>query len=282
MNSAESLAREYLRQRPAAAARILEQLPADTGAELLQRLPPRLAAPLLQALLPGYAARCANLMPASQAAVLIEQLPARSAAAVLRGTAEPTRREIFGHLPSLVARHLRLLLFYPPEVVGAWVEPDVLLLRDTHSLSEARTLVRESSSRVPDRLFVVDAGQRLQGVVPALDLLRSRRRGPVALLSEPAPRALRSRTLVSAARGHSDWFQYREIPVVNRRNELIGILSASTLREALLHLSYATANGSGGAAVSGLAEVVADGVGAVWHTWAELLAERQREGESER
>ena len=125
----------------------------------------------------------------------------------------------------------KLLLSYPTNTVGAWVEPRVLTLPDDCTVGEARDRIARSEHATQARIYVLDRARRLRGAVRGLALLQVSSRKKLASILDPAD-ALWARDALATAQEHSVWERHTEAPVVNRDEEFIGVISYVDLRRA--------------------------------------------------
>jgi Mg/Co/Ni transporter MgtE len=164
---------------------------------------------------------------------------------------------------------LQLLLSYPINTVGAWVEPRVLTLPDDCSAGEARDRIARSNHLQQTRIYVLDRSRRLRGAVRGLALLQVPNRKALASIIEPAE-ALSARDALATSQEHRIWERDTEAPVVNREEEFIGVISYADLRRAARQLT----RGNIAHADRDLAEVTelfAIGAGSLWKSLSELI-----------
>jgi len=232
MADPERLTFAYLGAHPADAARVLERMPAADCAGLLARVPARVAGPVVAAMLPPAAARNLGALEDEPAMALLATLGPQAAVAVLRHFAEPRRTRLIEGLPTATALASRLLLGYDEDAVGAWTDPEVTALLPDTRVDDALERVRNDGGNV-ERVYVIDAGQKLLGTLELTALLRA----PAASrLSELAPRSsavIAATTPLAGAANHRGWGQTAVLPVVDRGERLIGVLRRESLVRAL-------------------------------------------------
>ncbi len=147
MRAANALTQQFAREHPADAARVLEQFPASMAAELLQVLGPGVASGVLQQMLQAPAGECMMRLPAQEAAAVLGKMAPAAAARVLRSAGKRYAGETLGLLPGAVRRAVQQRLRYPERSVGALMHPDVLLLRDELSVSDAIKRLESADER---------------------------------------------------------------------------------------------------------------------------------------
>jgi len=163
---------------------------------------------------------------------LLTAAGAQAAVAVLRHVSEPRRSRLVEGLPTATAIAARLLLGYPEDSVGAWVDPQVVTLAPSLHAHDAFTRVRGEESEA-EEVYVVAEDQRLLGVVDLASLVRAPEwRRLEDLMHRPAA-TLPAVMPLRAAAELAAWHQATELPVVARGERLIGVLRHSVLTETL-------------------------------------------------
>lgn len=227
-----TLSLAFMRQRPVQAARVLEALPAAQAAALFERAPARLGADVLAAMMPPQAARCLAELPDERVLELLSPMAMQPTVGVLRHVPEPRRRLLVARLPTASALASRLLLGYGEDTLGAWADPDILLLSADRPADEALARLRAGGGAHPC-VFVTDAERRLRGVVGLLGLLQappearlgSLMRAPAAVLPAHAP--------LAGSLDDPAWEQASTLPVAEPGGRLLGVLTHDALARAL-------------------------------------------------
>ena len=224
----------FIQQHPEAAARELELQPQEVAAELVSALPLKQARQLITHMLPPYVARLCIHWSLDKAAGLMADFNANQAAAILRCIEKPRRDELVSVLPEKISTLCRLLMSYSEDTVGAWMIADLIVLPSTCRVGEA--LKRFSSAgdgvRVAE-LLIVNETQHLIGTISVQALLQAKDEAPISHLILPAPPVLHARTSLVAACRHEGWQKNDTLAVLNRNQQLIGILRHLDLRRSL-------------------------------------------------
>jgi Mg/Co/Ni transporter MgtE len=168
----------------------------------------------------------------------------------------------------------KLLLSYPTNTVGAWVEPRVLTLADDCTAGEARDRVARSDQIAQARIYVLDRSRRLRGAVRGLALLQTASRKKIASILEPAD-ALWARDPLATAQEHSVWERHTEAPVVNRDEEFIGIISYADLRKAFRQANRVE-DPRGDREIAEVTELLKIGAGSLWNSLGDLMRTDRR------
>ncbi len=274
MNGHEQLLAAYLRLQPESVARQLEALPVEQANAVLDRVGVEIAAPVLGAMLPTSAARCVERQPSADGARLLQRLGSQEAAAVLRHLAATAREAVLDSLGPQWVVAFKLLLSYPLNTVGAWVEPRVLTLPDDCGAGEARERIARSELVAQARVYVLDRGRRIRGAIRGLALLQVPNRKGLETLLEPAD-SIWAREPLAAAQEHPVWERNSEAPVVNRDGEFIGVISYADLRKASRQIARASGT-NGGRDLAEVTELIAVGAGSLWQSLGELVDRDRR------
>ena len=275
MSGHEALVSAYLASHAENAARLLESLPVEQANAVLGSVDAATAAPVLGHMLPTYAARCIERQSAADGAALIEQLGSQEAVAVLRHLGRSQREDVLNGLGAQWVVAFKLLLSYPVNTVGAWVEPRVLTLPDDVSVAEARDRVARSGAVAHTRIYVLDRGRRIRGAVRGLVLLQMPARRKLAAALEPAD-ALWAREPLATAIEKTVWERNPEAPVMNHDEEFVGAITYPELRKAYRQLTR-SGDGGGDHDLAEVTELIAIGAESLWQSLGELVRpDRQR------
>lgn len=233
MADIESLTLAFLTAHPSEAARVLERLPGGQAADFFARVPARVGAPALVAMLPTAAARVLGALEDAPALALLTSVGVQAAVGVLRYVAEPRRAHLIEGLPTATAVASRLLLGYPEDSVGAWVDPDVIAMAPETPSRDALERVRNGEEANIDRLYTIDGERRLIGIVELAALMRAPETVSLEVLMHKPTAVLTAMTPLTGAASQRGWERASALPVVERGGRLIGILPRATLARAL-------------------------------------------------
>ena len=233
MASPESLTLAYVTSHPNEAARVLERMAAPEAAALFARVPARAGAPVLTAMLPSAAARVVGIMEIKDALSMLSAAGTQAAVTVLRQVPDPQRSQLIDGLPTATAIASRLLLGYPDDSVGAWSDPDVVVLSPETSVAEALTRVKSGDESRVEQVFAVDREQRLVGMIDLHELLRAPESTAIASIMHKPTAVLNAAATVSGAANQRGWQQASVLPVIDSSGRVIGVLRRSSLARAL-------------------------------------------------
>jgi magnesium transporter len=157
----------------------------------------------------------------------------QSAVTILRQIAEPQRSELVAGLPTAAAMASRLLLHYPNDSVGAWIDPDIVVFPPGTTAGEALARIATGNEPSVELVFSVDHDQRLAGVTSLHSLLRVPGERKLASIVEKPPVVLTGNATVAGIARRRGWQQTSVLPVTDRNGKPIGVLRRGALERAL-------------------------------------------------
>lgn len=280
MASSEDLSYAFLEAHPVDAARVLERLAPASAAALLLSAPLRCAAPVLRQMLPLAGARCLESLDDDGTAGLLHGVGAQAGVALLRYFGAERRARLLARLPTGLNVAYQMLLGYPEGTVGAWMDPRPLTLPADMTAGESLERVRGADERVVGNLHVTDRNQRLLGYVELPELLRADPATSVARLLRTSAHRLPAQALLAGVRKNTGWNEASILPVVERGDRLVGVLTHAALLRALSAAQGATTLRGGDDTLAGIAGAYWFGVSSLIEAVVSLLPVENREGEA--
>jgi magnesium transporter len=230
----EALSFAFLESHPADAARVLERLAPPNVSALISEAPARLVAPVLRVMLPPFVARCLEPLADEPVSGLLRGMGPQAGVAVMHYLPEARRHTLLAQLPTGMGMAFRLLLGYPEDTVGAWMDPRVVVLAGDTPAESALRRLREAQGEIDVAVFVVGAGQRLLGMVDLPDLLRAPPDHVLTRLMRPVRFTLPARAAVHGVAEHVGWDDFQLLPVVERDDRFVGALDRGVMARAVL------------------------------------------------
>lgn len=256
MSDPVDLALAFLQSQPISAAAVLERQPAEDVASFLRDVPFSHAAPVLKRMLPQYVASVCQRLEPAVAASFLSEMNSSLVAAIMRHSDEDSSKAILELLPERTKIACRLLLHYSEEAVGAWMVANIMTLPDACTAQEAcARLASEQDVIDTDAVHVVDREGRLQGVVGVTRLLRAAPDTSILSIVKKNPEAISGRSALISAIDHPVWTRRDTVAVINRNQQIVGILRHVDLRKGLDEISNAIAKPSGSDPLAGVLEV---------------------------
>ncbi len=275
------LALAFLQSRPDSAAAVLEQQPAENVAAFLCDVPGSQAAAVLKRMLPQYiAAVCRQLEP-SVSARFLSEMDTGLVAAVLRRFDSALSRAVLERLPERIKMACRLLLRYSADAVGAWMVVDIMTLPVDCTAAEACTRLASGQGLLDsDAVHVVDRDGRLQGVIGITRLLSAAPDTAILSIATKNPEALSGRAALLSVVDHPVWVQKDTVAVLNRKQQIVGMLRHVDLRRGLDEVSGTRAWPGSSDALAGFLDVYGTSLLALFGAAWEAGGTRRPQGEN--
>jgi magnesium transporter len=222
---------------PGEPGRAISRLSEDDRSRLLTLLLPEDAAELLGSLPDAQATEMLEELPAEQAASIVEELPSAEQADVLGDLDAPEAEAILEHMTAPRATSARRLLSYDPQTAGGIMSTEYLSFRVDQTVGDVLTDLRENSDRYSDYdiqyVYVVDADERLIGVLRLRDLVLARGTEPVRQIMLKDPLRASDDTSLDDLKRIFDEHSFIGIPIVALDDRLVGVIRRAAVEEAL-------------------------------------------------
>ncbi len=230
MISPPELTIAYIKKRPESAGRVLASMQPEDAAAFLQAIPTRLAVQATATMNPWPASLVIRQMGATSGAALLRDLGFAEASMILRLIDPTNRPRLLAEIPRRLRRDFEMSLAFPAGTVGAHMTTAVATLAESDKISSALDLIKQAERDHADVIFVADDKRKLVGAVTVATLLRHPARTSLADLLDRSCVTLSAHTRLDTITSLDAWHDYSQLPVVNRRGELIGVISRKALR----------------------------------------------------
>lgn len=221
----------YFRKQPESAARALLRMPPADSAAALEGLPAAVAAQPLSLLGAWPASGIVARMTPESAGAVLGAMDDATAAAILRLTPPPGRRPLLEHLPARSRRQVEQVLNYPPDTVGAHVTTSIVVLGLDVEVSVALDAVRNAEHTASDTVFVINEKSEPAGAVSVAALLSCDVTAALAEIADSSLPILLARAGLAGIANIDAWHDHDALAVVNRRGQMIGVLTRRRLRQ---------------------------------------------------
>lgn len=213
----------------------LQRLAPEEACALLLELPPREAAAALVEIERERLPALLGAIETGRLAGLLARAEAADAADLLQRLPPPARREALARLPQAVADDVRALLAYPEDSAGGNMSDRFLAFREELTLEQVRAELTARAADEPGEdiayLYVVDAEERLVGIVSVRDLLLRRgERRLSEVMKRDVKHALVTDDQEELARKF-EHYHYLGLPVLDAAGKLVGVVKASDALE---------------------------------------------------
>ena len=161
------------KMHPADLAEIVEELSPEDREALIESLDPEAAAEALSEVDTDIQVKIIESLDTEKAAEILEEMDPDEAADVLSELHEDTSEEILQEMSVEEKADVEELMEYDEDTAGGLMTTDYIAIQETATVADALAAVRENHelAEVVNTLFIVDAGERLKGVVPLARLI---------------------------------------------------------------------------------------------------------------
>ena len=224
------------RATPQDAAVEFRLLPKDKAAEVFDELDPAIQADLVGALRDDQVQHLFQSLDPDDRARLVDEVPAKVAAKLIDGLSLRERAQTTA------------ILGYPAETVGRRMSPQYLNVHPEMTVTEAMSSIRRRAADAETiySVVVTGAGRIVEGIVSLRELLVAEPDTKVRELMSEADVVIATADEEDAARMLLDR-DYLLMPVVDRENRLLGILTVDDAVEILREEEDEDAARAGGA-----------------------------------
>jgi flagellar motility protein MotE (MotC chaperone) len=220
-------------------ADLLEEADKAEGGEILDRVhsDPELEADVFEELEPEKASRLLDGMPDVEVAALLGRMHADDAADAIADLRQSRRRRVLDLMPSPQRTKVITLMGFNPESAGGLMNVDSVSCSPATTAAEALGLIATARSIQPEALIkvhVIDANNRLDGVVSVINLLQANSAEILEALMDSDPvRVNADADLTDIALLMADFNLY-SIPVVDEQDRLLGVVTVDDVLEATI------------------------------------------------
>ncbi len=219
------------------AARALAHMSEEEQNRVLETLSPDDAAHLIEALPMAQAVDLIEHLPVSVAAAIVHELDSDTQADLVGELDEEDARAILAALDPQEAREIRELADYDEDVAGGLMITEVSVVSAADTVASVVDQLRRQADEYDleiQYVFVADGDGRLCGVLRIRDLLFSPGERLICDIMIPKPVAVGAQTDLLALNDIFDRKGFLALPVVNGEGALIGLVTRSSVRLALV------------------------------------------------
>jgi magnesium transporter len=253
MNPLSRLGATFLRDHPDAAARVLENFPAESSAKYLAVADPMTAVHVIEQFTPGYAASCLLCIEPQAAGQIFTQLQPDLQVMLLRLIDRDKRGLLLAALPQEQAATIRHLLPYQDGTAGALMEAPLASIPEELSVRDALKRIKRIRRGMKFYVYASNAAGQLAGVLTLHELINAPPATRISQLMHRQVLTLSPAQSMLSVFNSPYWQEYHALPVTDENNVLIGVIRQKTLRR---HQEQSLL---GGAASNGLGTFLAVG-----------------------
>ncbi|MDB2414882.1 CBS domain-containing protein [Rickettsiales bacterium] len=267
------LALAFLKSKPESAASILEKQPIESVVNFISSIPHTYAAPVIERMLPQYIARLCKALDPTISAAFLSKMDISLVATILRHCEAKVNQQILDRLSEKTKLACKLLLNYSEDAVGAWMKANIVTLPNDCTVEDALIrLSKEEKIIDADSIRVVNRDRLLQGVVSIATLLKVKPDSHITSVMNKKTNAISGRTALISAVNHEAWAKRDTIPVINRNQQLVGVIRHVDLRRGLDHIAMTINEPRGNDPITGIYEAYGNSLLALFGTAGELIS----------
>ncbi len=216
--------------------RILEisRLSPDLQKQLILALTPEDAAEVVEALPEETASDIIESLPPEQAADIVEEMPSDSRADLVSSLDEP--ETVLSEMEPEEAADTRALSSYEDDEAGGLMITEFLSYETHQTVADVIKDLRENAEQYSDfdiqYLYILNHQGNLTGVLPIRDLLFAQQSATVSDLMRQSTLEIRDDLKLEKIREHFDEISFSALPVVDRFERMVGIVTRSAIEEA--------------------------------------------------
>jgi CBS domain-containing protein len=221
---------------PADIADIISQISQKEGESFLKGLDVETAAETLSELQPDVQAAIITGMETEEAADIIEEMSPDEAADVLSDLPEGKAKEILEHIEKEEAEDIQELLSHEEDTAGGLMTNEFIAYSPELTVKEAMEAFRRDAGEVETvyYIYVVDADERLLGVVSLRELLLSPLDAKLSDIMETKIKVVPPETDEEEVAGVISKYNLIALPVVDSDGVLLGIIAMDDIIDRIL------------------------------------------------
>ncbi len=227
MTTNQRLIEGALTKYPEEAVSIIDGLEPEQISSLLEALSWGHSCTILMSLTPYKAGRVVVNVLRDTALILLEHLPVKNASVILQQLDKTSREAFLEELPKEVSRHLRQVMIYPQDTIGAYLEP-CMALTSKMSVEEAIETIKKEKPSTSAHVYVLGKKNALVGYIEMHQLLSSDPAEPISSLVQVSNVSLLPNFLVSEALENWD-YHFSMLPVTDAQGMFLGTVARKDL-----------------------------------------------------
>lgn len=222
----------YVDLYAAEAVRFLETRATEEIAAILGPLPPVKHARILERMSPDIATQVLSTLDNDVAVATLDRMNPVHGAAILSGVDSELRTALMQSVKPSVARDLEHSMSYPPDSAGALMHTQILYFRPDMTVRETLVMLRRRYRGGFRLIFIVDAQNRLRGMVEIQTLALSNGNMRLSELQRDVSAVVTTITSKDEIVETFEKTRVTDLPVVDMDGAFMGIIPYHALVEA--------------------------------------------------
>lgn len=230
--SATILAKQYAKVYPKKVAYQLERSRPELVIEFFNCLSKLEIIALMNYMLPQSLARIFHHAADGEVKDIFYSMNSSTLILILRHLPSKAVNDLISKLPLKTKYACQFALNYDKESVGYWLNPDVLVLPIDNTVEDAIHLITSQNNTEQDKIFTIDQNRNIKGEIKISRLLMESNEKNLSAIQVNTSKKVNGRASVNEASSYKEWQFNTSLPVINRKNEIIGVITYSRLLEA--------------------------------------------------
>ena len=230
MNPLSRLSATFLRDHPDAAARVLEEFPAESSAKYLAVASPLTARHVIEHFTPGYAASCLSSIEPLAAGQIFSQLLPDLQIMLLRLLDRDRREPLLSALRPDQVTTIQGLLPYPDGTAGALMEAPLASVPDELTVRDALKRIKRIRRGMKFYVYASSASGQLSGVMTLHELINAQPASRIRKVMQRHVVTLSPDQSMLTVFNSPYWQEYHALPVTDGNNVLVGIIRQKAMR----------------------------------------------------
>lgn len=230
MTTDQKILKNFIENHTVQVLQIIENFGEEEIAGLISILPTNLSTLLLSQMDRFKAARCLDKSDLEVAIKLIGTLSPSRAVIILRQLNQTHCDSILEGLSIERSKSLRQILSYPPDSVGAYLDPMVFTLQEDLTIGEALERIMENHSQVFSHIFILSRIQLLVGFIEMKDLIIHKKKKAIRTIMNPDPiKILADINIKVLSEGKFRNKTFSVLPVVDAQDTFLGVITSEIM-----------------------------------------------------
>lgn len=222
-------------------ARVLDRLDTEDRQKLFELVDADVAADVVESLSESQAAAVIAELPPALAADVCEQLYSETLADVLGDMKGEDAAAVIAAMQPAEAAEARQLTRYDDDVAGGLMATEFLTVAADFTVGAVIDKLTDGADEYRDfdvqYVYVVDAEEKLVGVLPLREIVLSKRSRPVSDVMIRSPHSLIDTTTLDELEDFFDDHAFFGVPIVDADAKLIGVVRRASVEQALANLA---------------------------------------------
>jgi magnesium transporter len=233
VNPYSRLSAAFLKDHPVAAARALEEFPAEQVAALLSTSSLSATRRVIEHFTPGYVASCLEALEPVKAGPIFSQLQPHAQILVLRQLDRNYRESLLGAIQPDLAASLRRLLPYPDGTAGTLVETPLASVPEELSVRDTLRRIKRLKNGMKFYIYAINSRGQLTGVLTLHELINAPPAKTIAQVMHRHMVSLSPLQSLQTAIHSPYWQEYHALPVTDENGILLGVIRQKGIRRYL-------------------------------------------------